>query len=235
MDNRINFTGGFLLHKPTPKMWEKIYTDNLQNKKRTIINDLYEAGDVFFATRSGHDSNILKYLLNKRNLKFTFYPNVSTKNRFGRELPEEVIKQLDTETALTERKEIKKYIKPEPVVSPAKRLLYKWKPEDYIAQTFKALKLNPENYTTITRKHVTLIKHNSGAVVAKVSPNTTNGINYVYEYPHPSNSTFRMVIIDHNGNILDQTSKLEKMSEFNKHFAAAVKTDIGRTAPTKKS
>ena len=233
--DRINFTGGFLLKKPSPKMWEKIYTDNLQDKKRIIINDLYEAGNVFFATKSGHDSNILKYLLNKRNLQFTFYPNINTKCRFDNQFPDEAVKRLDTELAVTDRKEIKKYIKPDPIISPARKLLYKWKQNDHIEQTFKALKLDPENYTTKTKNHITRIYNRNGTLIAKVSPNTTAGINYVYEYPHFSNTNFRMLTINHNGEILSQTQNIEKMTEFNEYFKKAVKFDMGRTNPTKKS
>lgn len=232
--DRINFTGGFLLKKPTPKMWEKVYNEAMP-KHKNIINDLYEEGNVFFATKNGYDSSILKYLLSKRTLNFTYYPNVSTKNCFSAYYPEEAVKILDKEVVLTDRKEIQKTIKPEKKLLPDSLKQYKWKENDHIAQTFKALNLNPENYTTITRKHITLIKHNSGATVAKVSPNSVNGINYVYEYPHPSNKNFRMVVIDHNGNILSQTTNLGKMAEFSEHFSAAVKTDIGRTNPTKKS
>lgn len=231
--DRINFTGGFLLHKPTPRMWEKVYNDALQGKKRIIINDLYEKGDIFFATKNGHDSNILKYLLSKRTLNFKFYPNISTKNRLDSEFPQEAIKILDSELAITSRPKMKEFIKPV-YINPNKNLKYRWKENDHIEQTFKALKLDPENYVTKTQKHMTVIYDRNGVMVACASPNSQRGINYVYQYSNHLNKDFRMLIINHKGEILAQSTDINRMQEFKNNFIKAVKIDSGRTRPTKK-
>lgn len=235
--DKINFTGGFLLHKPTKRMWEKVYTEIVPKNKRVIINDLYEDGNVFFATKSIHDSNILKYLLTKRTLNLTYYPNISTKTRLDSYFPDEAVKTLDNELAISDKKEIRKHIKKEIINSAdsLRALKYRWKENDYIAQTYKALKITPENYKAKTKNHITTLYDQNGNIAARVSPNTQQGTNYAYIYPSLLSDKFKMVVIDYNGEIIGSSSNIDLLAKFRKKFHQAVRTDYGRISSAKNS
>lgn len=232
--DRINFTGGFLLKKPTPKMWEKVYNEAVP-ATRNIINDLYEDGNLFFATKNSYDSAILKYLLNKRTLNFVYYPNVSTKNRFDSYHPEEALKILDKEVALTDRKEIRKSIKPEKQRIPESLRKYKWRENDYVSQTINALKINPENYNIVIKNHMTEFRDKNGKVVIEASPNTHSGINYILVYPHRDFDDLRMIAANHRGEILRTSTNIDLLKTFKAKMSEAAKLDFGRTPPTRKS
>ena len=231
--DKINFTGGFLLHKPDVKKWEKAY-DEIVPRKRIIIHDLKEQDNIFFATPSCYDSSILKYLFGEK-FKFTFYPDINLKNRLDAYYPEEAIKILDAqETVITDKRKMRKYIV-EPKPCSIQSLKYKWKPNDNIEQTLTALKLDKEDMKIKTAKSVTTITDRNGKLVAKVSPNTAQGINYALVYPRYGNENLRMIAIDHHSQIITDTTDINYLQEFKERFIRAVKFDKGRvTSPKNK-
>lgn len=229
INNNINFQGGFLLKKPSTKMWGKIYNETVPNN-RVIIHDLFEKDNIFFASKTYYDSSILTYLLSKKNLKFTYYPEINLKSGLNGYYPEEAEKILNSSTAIETRKEMKKFIKPG--INPNDTSLrYKWKVEDHIPQTFKALKLNSEDYKVKTKDFITAIYDKNGKIIAKVSPNNQVGINYAYIYPRYSDESFSMIAINHKGEIISRSNDINSMKEFRKHFTNAVKIDAGRKRP----
>lgn len=230
--DKINFTGGFLLHNPKPQKWEKIYNETVP-KKRVIINDLKSQGDIFFATSNFYDKSILKYLLGAR-VKFTFYPNINLKKRISAYCPEEAAKILDAESLVIRDKRKMKKIIEEPKPDPVKAMRYEWKPNDHIQQTITALKLNPEEYTFKTRKSITTITDKNGKVFAKASPNSSHGINYVMVYPRFDDEKVRMLMINHRGEILTETNNIENMNNFTENFRKTVKFDRERILGTAK-
>lgn len=232
MDNNINFKGGFLLKKPSRNMWEKIYNDTVP-KNRVIINDLYEKDNIFFASKNFYDSQILSYLLSKKNLKFTYYPNVNLKNQFDSYYPEETIKVLDSELAIESRKEMRKFIIPPTQNTTLKSLKYKWKPEDHIGQTMKALNLSSENYSVETKNFITSIYDKNHKLVVRTSPNNQVGINYAVVYPRYSDEKTLWVAIDHHGKIINKSSDIDALASFKKEFLQAVKIDAGRRRAAK--
>lgn len=234
MDN-INFTGGFLLRKPTSEMWKKVYNEAVPRSNRIIINNLYKDGNVFFATKESQDSKILKYLLNVKALKFTYYPNIGIKDRLDIYSPAEAVNLLNREISLSDKTKIRKYLKTETEINPITGRKYKWEPNDHIEQTFKALKLNTQNYNVKTENHVTYIYDKNGKMVVKTSPNTNTGINYAFVYPHYSDEKLLMVVINDEGKIFTKSSDIDSFGKFYEDFSKAVKIDAERTRLKKKS
>ena len=85
-----------------------------------------------------------------------------------------------------------------------------------------------------TKKAVTTIYDKNGQTFAKVSPNSVHGINYVIVYPRFSDEKLKMLTINHRGEIITETSNIDKMSDFKQNFIKAVKFDNGRTPGIKK-
>ena len=232
MDN-INFTGGFLLKAPKPQQWEKIYNE-IVPKKRVIVNDLKGKDNVFFATKNCYDPSILKYLIENK-VKFTFYPKINLKNRIDSYYPEKATEILDAETeVITLKRNMLKYLET-PTKSAVKQLKYKWKPEDHIPQTLQALKLDKSQCKISTKNSITTIKDLNDKILAKVSPNNNRGISYALIYPRFGDEKLRMVVTTHKGEIVTDTTDIDKLADFKKHFMHAVTLDLSRQRPKKSS
>lgn len=227
--DKINFTGGFLLKKPLPpEVWEKTYNEIIPHK-RVIINDIPNIGDIFVASKRCYDNEIGLYLLNKK-INFEYYPKIDLKTRLDSYYPEEaksVLQEQKTvirgETSLTKMFQLHKKMK----TAIAK---YKWKKNDHIKKTYEALELSSEDYTHTIKKNVTIITDKDGNLIAKASPNTNTGTNYVLVYPKPKNHVdpFRMVIIDYEGKKTMDSTNIEDLKGFTKGFKKAIEIDRAR-------
>ena len=232
MDN-INFTGGFLLKSPKPQQWSKIY-DEIVPRNRVIVNDLKGKDNVFFATKNCYDPSILKYLIDNK-VRFTFYPKINLKSRIDSYYPEKAAEILDAETeVITLKRKMLKYLET-PQKSAVRQLKYKWKPEDHIPQTLQALKLDKSQCKISTKNSVTTIKDLNDKLLAKVSPNNGRGISYALIYPRFGDEKLRMIATTHKGEIVTDTTDIDKFVDFKEHFMHAVKFDLGRQRPKKSS
>lgn len=230
MDN-VSFNGGFLIHKPSPAMWEKVYNE-IVPKRRIIANDIFEKNNILFVSKSIYDRDVLTYLLSKRNLKFSFYPNINLKTRLDSYFPKEIEKVLSSEHCTDSRKEIRAFIKQ--TTKPLNAILkYKWKSGDHIPQTFKALNMNSENYNIVTKNFISSVYDKNGKLIAKISPNNQQGINYAILYPRYKEELLTMYAINYQGEILSKSNDINSLNEFKKNFLHAVKIDAGRLRPTK--
>ena len=229
--NNISFKGGYLLKNVSPKEFNEIYDDIMPNK-RVIIPDLYNDGNVFFATKSCYDSSVLNYLIGKDNLKFTYYPNVNLKNQFSSHEPEEAMKSLDKEVCVESKKKIKKYINEDKLMS-LEAIKYKWKPNDHIDKTMKTLNINPRNYKIDIKNGITRVKDKSGKPFMEVSPNNRVGTNYVFVYPRYGDEDFTILEINCKGEIINESTNIDDVAKYKKLFMNAVKIDLGRIRPQK--
>ena len=61
MDNKINFTGSFLLLKPKPELINEIYNTVIPRRGQ-LIPDLLEEGNLFFSAKDCYDRSIIDAL-----------------------------------------------------------------------------------------------------------------------------------------------------------------------------
>ena len=68
MDNSINFKGAFLVKQPTQILKNNILP--ALGRKKQIIENVSENGDVLYVIRNSHDRDVAKVLYNTKNAKF---------------------------------------------------------------------------------------------------------------------------------------------------------------------
>ncbi|MBP3820844.1 hypothetical protein J6G99_04270 [bacterium] len=225
MDN-INFTGGFLIKKPSTRMWHNI--ENILPRKKAVFQQFNEDGDKFFAVKTFYDKQIADFILNK-HIDFKFYPDINLKTQLDPEKLAEAKKIINSQKNIIEiRKDLRKFFKPLKKIFKPKK--YKWKPNDHILQTFKALGLNSSECTYSIKNGITIIKDSSGKIVAKASPNSHFGTNYVYVLPKNSDGSPKKFAVDFNGNIVHEFKEINSKS-FRENFLNTIKIDLGRIRP----
>ena len=107
---------------------------------------------------------------------------------------------------------------------------YVWKPNDHVKQTLDALNLDPSQCSIKMKKGVTTILDKSGKVIAKASPNSNKGVNYVYVMPKNADSSPRKLAVSYLGEIYE-FPKIEK--EFGVKFSNAMQENRERMLPKK--
>ena len=224
--DRINFTGGFLIKSPTPAKWKKIEEVLPKHK---IILPKYNDSDVFVAVKPCYDPQIASQILAKK-INFKFYPNINLKTRLDAHNMDEAYKIIGAQTEeISTFADLRQYIKS--LKKPFRIPKYNWKPEDHIPKTFKVLGLEQENYVVKIKNGITIIKDKNGKLIAKASPNTDKGTNFIYVYPKNSDDSSKKLAVASEGEIFE-FSPLQYM-DFKKQFMRAVKIDNARKRPQK--
>lgn len=93
MDNSINFKGAFLIKQPTPALKDKL-APALKNMKKQILQNVKKEGDVLLVVRNNFDKELGDIILETKNVKFKYYPNLNTKSGFDPKKPEEALQLL---------------------------------------------------------------------------------------------------------------------------------------------
>lgn len=228
MDNlNVNFQGGFLIKK------SKIGQIMAElPKRKCIIPEINDMGDTFVAVKDIYDLQMVN-LLSKHHTRYKYYPDINLKARLDSNNIEAARRTVNSQTNILEKpKDILNFLKTvrkQFVAMP----VYKWKPNDHIDKTFKALALEPENYTVKIKNGITYIyKKKDKKLVAKASPNSNRGYNYVYELPKNGDCASRKLAIDNDGKIVWEYPSTD-LKTFIKNFMQAVKIDNGRIRPQK--
>jgi hypothetical protein len=171
-------------------------------------------------------------VLLRKKVSFKFYPDINLKNRLDSYYPEEARKVVSAQTNVLDTVEkIRRFIRdcaPAKNVSPIMK--YRWKPEDHVEKTLKALGLNPSECSVSKKDGKTYIK-NGKKILAIASPNNERGINFVYEFSKTPNGESRMFALSQGG----ETEPFSPLNykEFNRLFARNVKLDLARKRPQK--
>ena len=228
--NEISFQGGYLLSKPTSRMWNIIQGE--LPKHKCIVENINGEGDNFFSIKKVYDKDMASLILRK-NINFKFYPDIDLHTRINSYFPDEALKTLSEQTNVIEtREQLRKYIKS---IEPKKIVIkkYRWKPNDHIEKTYKALGLEQSEYITEITNFVTYIKDKKGNIIAKASPNNQRGVNFVYVYPQP-----QKYIMEAQRFALSQSGERENFGalqsiNFFKEFNKNVRIDAGRIRPQK--
>ncbi len=243
--NEINFCGGFLIEKPSIRMWNGIQ-ENMP-KKKCVFQNFNENGDKFFVIKSVYDKAMASYILSK-NVKFKFYPEINLKNRLDPYSPEEAHRVISAQTYVIDSKSmLRKFINANTDVNIVPK--YKWKPNDHIGKTLKALELNPDECNVKIISGVAYITDKKGIIIAKASPNNERGVNFVYVYPKHrgflSNKDKKGYFYPQNTDDSPQRFALTQGGErhyfgalqtidFQNKFKQNVKIDSGRIRPKQK-
>ena len=227
--DKINFTGGFLIRKPSVRMWHNF--EAILPKKKAVFQKFNEEGDKFVVVKSSYDEGISDFILQKR-LDFKYYPELNLKNRLNPHNVEQAHEIIDAQTNVIDtRKDLKNFFKA------CKTLIvipkYKWKQNDHVEQTFKALGLDLSQHKYQIKNGITVIKDKSGKIIAKASPNNVNGTNFVYILPKNTDLSPRKIAVDYKGEIIYEFKGVDSYKDFSKNFIKAVKIDKGRTSSQK--
>ena len=230
MDNKINFTGSFVIKKPGKIGWKKIMRDMLPENS-FIKGNFLGRGNMFVSVSDRYDREIATYLTNG-NYVFNYYPNVNRKSGICN-MPQTMIEELvKGSKVLSERGEIEKYVtEVENKYIPDD---YVRKPNDHIPQTIKALSslehVPVKTLKPITVKGETLFVDSNGNLVAKASPNNPRGFNFIQVFPRYSTSEdMEMIKADYAGNINYCTKNIDKLRPFKRDYLAAVNSVNTRT------
>lgn len=229
--NDISFSGGYLIYKPSPTKWRNI--KKALPSKKCVFEDYNDNGDKFFAVKSFYDREMAKIILSKK-VKFKFFPDINLKTCLDSYYPEEAREVVASQTNVIETpKQLRKFIKVNTPKKVHSILKYRWKPEDHIEKTYKALELDSAEYPFYIEKGITYITDKNGKIVAKASPNNEKGINFVYEYPRRPDDSSRKFALIQGGETFDFGPLQWK--QFETHFMQNVKIDQSRKRSQKLS
>jgi len=230
--NDINFKGGFWIKSPSPDVWQKIKAEFPSSK--SVFEEFNEQGDKFFAIKNSYDKAMTSFLL-RMKINFKLYPNLNLKSGLSSWKLKESKEIIDAQTNVIETKEkLEEFVracdKSLPVVIPK----YRWKPNDHIEKTYKAIGINPAEYEPQIKDGITYIKEKGkdGKIIAIASPNNSRGINYVYVYPQNWNEeSSQKFALGPDGDRID-FSPLDIIN-FHKNFMRSVRIDLKRIRPQK--
>lgn len=226
--NDINFTGGFLIEKPSKRMWANIEKE--LPKRKSVFQNYNENGDKFFAIKSVYDKDMAGLILRK-GVKFKFYPNINLKTRLDKYFPEEARKTINAQDYVIDTKEgLREFIRNNEVKATRSIIKkYRWKPDDHIEKTLKALELNKDECIIENKSGITYIKNKNGKILAMASPNNVRGVNFVYKYPENSDASSEKFALSQSGERED--FGVFEYKDFLKNFKNNVKIDQHRIRP----
>ncbi len=229
MDN-INFTGGFLVYKPNERAWNNVVA-NILPHKNVPFDRFNECGDKFVAIKSCYDKEFGLDLI-KRKLKFLYYPNINLKSGLDPMYPEKAKEILSNEITIDSTYKFKKYIKEKFPEEKHHIKKYKCKPEDHVDKTLKYIDRDISQCVITKEKGVTFFKDkNTGKIIAKASPNTIRGTNFVYVYGKNNSEPTKKVAISYLGEVYEFPTL--HIKDFWNNFQRAVKIDMDRKRPQK--
>ena len=223
MDNKINFTGSFVIKNPGKTGWKKIVRDMLPENS-FIKGNFLGRGNMFVATSDRYDNEVVTYLIN-HNYVFNYYPKVNKKSGI-QNMPQSMIEELvKGSEALTKRKAIVKA-----ATEAENRYIpdsYVRKPDDHIPQTMNALRtvehIPVDSLKPLTINGETLFVDSKGTLVAKASPNNPRGFNFIQIFPrYTTSEDMEMIKADYTGSINYRTKNIDKLRLFKRDFMAAV-------------
>ena len=212
-----NFTGGFRF--PNMSIEAKDKLPELVKKKRQIFNDFENQGDVFFVVRDFQDKNVLEFIKDN-NLKFEYYPQISTKSGLDTEKPEilsQLLQNMKPQKVKT-LEQAKKIIKSK--ISASKTVQTK---DSNIETIFKALKLDIKNpKTTTSISGCKIIEDPETGKKVWISPESKYGINYVLIEPKSLDFNVERYAISKEGEVIAIYNSPDGINQFKKNFNATL-------------
>ena len=230
MDNKINFTGSFLIKNPGKIGWTKIVREMIPESS-FIKGNFLGRGNMYVAASDRYDREIATYLINN-NYVINYYPNVNMKSgicNMSQDMLEELVK--GSEVISEKSKIINHATEVENKYIP---IDYVRKPNDHIVQTINALRtvehIPVDKLQPVTVKGETLFIDANGKLVAKASPNNPRGFNFIQIFPrYTTSEDMEMIKADYKGNICYRTKKIDKFRLFKRDYLAAANSWLEKT------
>ena len=208
MDNKINFTGAFLVKNP-PKI-AKQQLELLSGRHKQIFENFNNTTDVFYVVRKGKDADIAKFIYDN-NLRFKFFSGLHTKSGLDPMYPQKAVEAVKSQQHYISKKDIlglKFNLIPKPAI-----------PNKNIEGILKAFKLKLDELTIYTKDGVTYgFSKQDKTNVFKASPVNRYGENYVYFVNENQEGADKYLI--HGDKIICKYPK--KAEYFNKNFDNSV-------------
>ncbi len=215
MDNKISFQGAFLLSKPGVRA-QKELSAILTDSKKIVFDNFKKNGDILYILTGKEDAKVAKYV-HDNELDFTYMPDLKHHSQL-----------------FPNRIDIKNYIKIRtkkglqrlfPSVFDDKTKKLSKNDKSYIDVILKKFGFDKENYSVRSKHGVKIVVDNRrNRTVAKFSPKSRAGLNYVYIKPEiPDNGPF-MVSLD-GGEI---KTEYKSVKQFKERFIDAVKFSLNK-------
>ena len=205
-----NFTGTFILKPQTKQVKEAI--PNIIKKGRQIFYNIKEEGDVVIVTKDKYDKRVRDFITSE-NLKFTYYPEISTQSGLDDQMPEVLKKliKLKNNCTTTSLKILNKYL-----VDNKNHLS---RQSEYLYETLNTLRLNVENpKITINDKGIFVIRDEAKQRTIE-STGFQSGMAYAYILPDSINQEIKRFLIGGNGKqIIKEYNTPNDIKTFNKMF-----------------
>jgi len=214
MNNNINFTGTFLIKRPTKTMRKEI--TELAGKRKMLFD--FKPNNMLCVVRDSKDENIAKYILD-RKLYFNYFPELNTASGFDIAHPDKAKAIIKEHTPVKKAKDLEKLF-PKPVKKETKF--------SFIERSLRTFQFNEMNYALRSDKGIIhVFDKDTNKLIARISPPGKFGINYVHIEPKTIDDSPLRYALDKDGKIIFQYTSLSGAKQFSKNFAAALRHSKG--------
>lgn len=209
-NNTPNFTGAFIL-KPNNAQTKEIIP-NIIKKGRQIFYNIKEEGDVVLVTKDKYDKSVRDFI-EAENIKFRYYPEISTKSGLDDEVPSRLKTLLNIKNNCIVRtlSILDKFIPNNP--------LHLSKQSEYIHEAMNTLRLNISSAKIeIDDKGLFIIKDKAKQRTIK-STGFKNGMSYICIIPDSPTQASRRILVGKNGKeIIKEYNTPKEIKDFLKTF-----------------
>lgn len=209
-NNTPNFTGAFIL-KPNNAQTKEIIPNIIQ-KGRQIFYNIKEEGDVVLVTKDKYDKSVRDFI-EAENIKFRYYPEISTKSGLDDEVPSGLKTLLNIKNNCIVRtlSILDKFIPNNP--------LHLSKQSEYIHEAMNTLRLNISSAKIeIDDKGLFIIKDKAKQRTIK-STGFKNGMSYICIIPNSPTQESRRILVGKNGKeIIKEYNTPKEIKDFLKTF-----------------
>ena len=228
--SNTNFQGGFRFVNMKTTAREQL--PNIFKKGKQIFYDFERKGDVFLLTRPEKDYAVAKFI-DKHNLKFEYYPEISTTTRaLDCEIHEPLTEMLEelNPKVITSKKDMFASIKAnlKEVSLANKTLTSAIEPStlEVDSSILSKLGIDIENSTHEVKDGLHIISGNGVREKAFVTPPSKNGFKYVMYVPESYEQDVKRYAVTSEGAVLAEFNTPTEILQFKRNVSATLHKDI---------
>lgn len=231
INNSPQFSGSFLINykKTLPEMREALENTIGKHKRQIFDNYNGKENHVMYVMKNSKDFDVANFIL-KNELKFKYYPEVSTKQQFEPDKPEDVIAYIKT----TKPKLIQKCNELSDFISKNREICRQRKDShlSIIDKILGSLHINKASGKKVKNSNsVTVFTENETGKKVFVSPKNKYGTSFVLVNPNNSYEEVSRYAFDDKGNQLRMFEPPHGIKIFKDKFNEAIRYQCN---PTKK-
>ena len=199
--SNTNFQGGFLF--PNMPKTSRPRLDNIAKRGKQIFDNFEKEGDVFLVIRDKYDKRVFG-LIQKYDLKYKYFPEISTKSGLDSEQPEGLSKLLLNPPTPQKEKISEK----------------KTNPQAYIFNILNSIKIRIDNPKVKEKSGMTIIDSPNSRVEVIISPISKESKYYVKVLPKISMPDFsaRYYEVPQNGEPVSEFRGPNSIIQFSRLF-----------------